>query len=373
MEQHFSESDIKKIEKLGLKKKSVKKISSKKIRILKNVLMGIAMLSSLINHGRGGMDVSIIILEYIGWMWIVRASKVDPSIFTYFSSLGVAKKRYILWNCTDYLVHFLNLKSSDHIYRIGLNHKRKKTVICPLDMIRIIYAKSPEQLEKEYQSAVTYPTCLAIVDLYDLQESYYVIKFNPNYDIFAKLDISQGRIYLLAYAGKEIDQGGKILYIFYAPQHEVIISAEWSPTGKYLLVLVSDNTFPSYVESYNHSAFGRKMHILKYDYASLKVKALDGCEKIILGSTQCSHALWINDNSFLIPSGLWGPLLKATIFKKIITTEVIFEKCEEIRQIQNIPNVYKTNYSGCIFTGDGFESVLFWITNCIEGVIILYF
>ena len=101
--------------------------------------------------------------------------------------------------------------------------------------------------------------------------------------------------------------------------------------------------------------------------------------RLRVAGTQASCCLWASNSSFIVPTGLDKPLFLAKIKKNNIITSFIFTCCKDVRYLPqlfrfnhvNVPN-FTCNYSGCFFTGKKYEDLLFWISNCIENVIIFF-
>ena len=356
----LSEIEVKKLKKMGLCD-----IESGRA---KNILIGISLLSTLIAHGAGN-DCAILILEYIGWLWIARSSVIERNIFQYFQTLSVEKKKKVLWN-SNFLELINNeekMKENPLFSKLALTHKRKQTIIFPLDIERIKNITTRKEFFHEYINAFYYPGCLKTIETFgsntmDVIKNHKYVRFNPHYNLVAIIKTTCFAI--VAFAGKERRKRGLVIYSYNDSPR--IYSAEWSPNGKYLLILTFGD-FLNNVSSYNTG--GYKINIFKYSHKKttmrkIEVNQSDGTEvKFLSAQTQTSNCLWMNSTKFIIPTSYWGPLLIAKIKKDIVTTTTLFEQCKDVRQI--LPeNEDSIKYSGCFFVGNGFKNLIFWITNC---------
>ena len=116
----------------------------------------------------------------------------------------------------------------------------------------------------------------------------------------------------------------------------------------------------------------REILIFKYCSNKNRMNEIICNPRIIVSGTQTSTCLWANNSSFIVPMGLDQPLLLAKIRKNSIKSEFIFTHCKNVRFLPILRN-FSTKYSGCFFTGKQYGALIFWITNCIENVIISLF
>ena len=356
----LSEIEVKKLKKMG-----ICEIESSRA---KEILLGISLLSSLIAHGAGN-DCAILILEYIGWLWIARSSAIERNIFQYFQNLSVEKKKELLWN-SNFLELVNNeekMKENPLFNKLALTHKRKQTISFPLDIERIKNVTTRKEFFHEYIKAFYYPGCCKKIETFesnilDLIKNHKYVRFNPHYNLLAIIKTNSFAI--VAFAGKERRKRGLVMYSYH--NHHQIFSAEWSPNGKYLLILKFGDFFNNIT---SNNTGGCEICIFKYFHKKNQMKELklnhsDGTEVyFVAAQTQTINCLWINSTKFIIPTSYWGPLLIAKIKKNIVTTSTLFDQCKDVRKI--IPeNEESIKYSGCFFVGNGFKNIIFWITNC---------
>ena len=335
----------------------------------RNVLFGISVLALLATSGAGA-PAAIYIMECIGWSWLAMAGKLDPSIFTFFQSLSLPQKKKILWNYTDYMVQFQSYSRSTLpalIKKIGMTTSKKSNINCPLNFDLLNSLNNPTLFHEEYKMAVAYNSVLLKIDAIPYFD-HSLVKFNPTYEL---LIISLDETFnVLAYDGMTRRERGPLVFVYHNHSDNKILSAEWSPNGEYILVIISQIDPMYQHQQDHHSASKRKIILFKYDYVRHRMQELSGCEDLIISSIQSSSCLWINNNSFLMPTSWLGPLLIIKINKqtKTISSTTIFPICNMVRDL-TMPN-YKILYSGCFFTGLKFQPLLFWITNCIDEVTI---
>lgn len=354
----FNSEEKTKLKKMGFCETEIEKRDFENYLKLKNILVGITLLASLIGHG-AGKDVAILILEYIGWLWIARAAAIEPCIFEYFKSQSEEKQLNLLWQ-SNFLEHIHNLekiKNNDLFKKTALTHK-KKTLLSPLNLCRIQNITSRSKLFKEYYAAANYPTCMKEIENFaSPTTANFYARFNPAFDLIAH--INHQVINIMAFGGKERADGGLALYCYICYDEDYIISADWSPNGEYLMILTQHISIN--ISSCENSG-GRKITLLKYNSKTIKVREIITKNNMYVARTQSSNCLWITSNSFIIPTSLWGPLLLATIEDITINTQTIFLECKDVRKPRfSSPGKY---YSGCFFGGNGFDDIIFWITNC---------
>ena len=375
----LNSKEVAQIKRAGVITVQTNEMKNKQILRVKITLAGIAILTNLIMSGKGH-DVAQNIFEYLGWFWLAFAGQIEPNIYKFFvNKIGIVNQRKILWHCTNYMENIPPLSQQHLLTKIGLTHAKKLKLKCPLDMLQIQKSPSPHNLMLQYYNASAYYVCETKVDEFRYKKSDFIAKFNPVFDIVILFYINEFQV--LAFAGDERNDGGMLMYEYIIPRcDDHLVSVEWSPDGKYILCIETDQIhYQKNLNDYNEG--GRRITVFKYDNFSKKIRKLaNTSETLKMSALQSSNCLWINSNSFLFPVGFSYPLLKATIKKKSLKIETIISKCCDVRSeffFKNSTTESFTNwiplYSGFFFTGLGFEPLLFWITNCIENVRIYYY
>ena len=201
---------------------------------LRNTLLGMAFLSSMITGNGASRDVSIYIFELIGWIWVARSSVLHPESFKFYQTQEVQQQRKILWNCSDYLHQWKNIdnETSRKLKKLALTNANKKLILCPLDMIRLRKIKVIELFYDEFNRACLYPTANNEVDRNQYYNKHLVARFNPKYDMV--LQQLPNKFCVFAFAGEVRENAGHVVFAFNSKG--TIISAEWSSNGLYLLV-----------------------------------------------------------------------------------------------------------------------------------------
>ena len=359
------ESALKKVGLLNLK--SFK--SENHVNRLRNTLLGMAFLSTMISGNGASRDVAIYIFELIGWIWLARSSVLHPEIYKFYQTLEVSQQRKILWDCSDYLHQWkcFELQAGRKLTKLALTTANKKLILCPLDMIRLRKIKKIDQFYDEFNRASLYPSANNEIDECQFYEKHLIARFNPHYNLYVQQ--MPHIFHVFAFAGQERENAGQKVFAFASKGS--IISTEWSSNGLYLLVTRGLPNRSANQHCINNDT-AREILIFKYCSNKNRMNEIICNPRILVSGTQTSTCLWANNSSFIVPMGLDQPLLLAKIRKNSIKSEFIFTHCKNVRFLPILRN-FSTKYSGCFFTGKQYGALIFWITNCIENVIISLF